>query len=83
MTDYPTLDLNDGRQIPQLGFGTWQMDVEDAPEAVSTAIDVGYWLIDTAAIYKNEEGVGKGIGDWSDIFIQTKVWIESQGFERA
>ena len=83
MTDYPTLDLNDGRRIPQLGFGTWQMDVEDAPYAVSTAIDVGYWLVDTAAIYQNEEGVGKGVGKWSDIFLQTKVWNESQGYERA
>ena len=36
MTDYPTLNLNDGRQIPQLGFGTWQMEEEDAPQAVST-----------------------------------------------
>ena len=83
MTDYPTLPLNDGRQIPQLGFGTWQMEEEDAPEAVSTAIDVGYWLIDTAAIYGNERGVGKGIGEWSDIFLQTKIWNDSQGYERT
>ncbi|UOR15498.1 aldo/keto reductase [Qipengyuania aquimaris] len=83
MTDYPTLELNDGRQIPQLGFGTWQMEDEDAPEAVGTAIDVGYWLVDTAAIYGNEKGVGKGVGDWSDIFLQTKVWNDSQGYDRA
>ncbi|MBX7513304.1 aldo/keto reductase [Qipengyuania sp. GH38] len=83
MTDYPTLNLNDGRQIPQLGFGTYKIDEDKAPEAVSTAIDVGYWLIDTAAIYQNEKGVGKGVGEWSDIFLQTKVWNESQGYERA
>ena len=83
MTDYPTLALNDGRQIPQLGFGTWQMEEDDAPQAVSTAIDVGYWLVDTAAIYKNEKGVGQGVGDWSDIFLQTKVWNDSQGYDRA
>ncbi len=83
MTDYPTLDLNDDRQIPQLGFGTYKIDEGDAPEAVGTAIDVGYWLIDTAAVYDNEKGVGEGIGDWSDIFLQTKIWNESQGYERA
>ena len=79
MTDYPTLDLNDGRKIPQLGFGTYKLEEDKAPDAVSTAIDVGYWLVDTAAIYQNEKGVGKGIGEWSDIFLQTKIWNESQG----
>ena len=83
MTDYPTLTLNDDRQIPQLGFGTYKIAEDDAPEAVGTAIDVGYWLIDTAAIYENEKGVGKGVGDWSDIFLQTKIWNESQGYERT
>ena len=83
MTDYPTLTLNDERQIPQLGFGTYKIDEGDAPEIVKTALDVGYWLIDTAAIYENEKGVGKGIGDWSDIFLQTKIWNESQGYERT
>ena len=83
MTDYPTLTLNDERQIPQLGFGTFKMKGDDATQPVKTALETGYWLIDTAAIYENEEGVGKGIGDWSDIFLQTKVWNESQGYERA
>ncbi len=83
MTDYPTLDLNDGRKIPQLGFGTYKLEEDKAPDAVSTAIDVGYWLVDTAAIYQNERGVGKGIGGWSDIFLQTKIWNESQGYERT
>ena len=83
MTDYPTLDLNDGRKIPQLGFGTYKLEEDKAPDAVSTAIDVGYWLVDTAAIYQNEKGVGKGIGEWSDIFLQTKIWNESQGYDRT
>ena len=83
MTDYPSLDLNDGRQIPQLGFGTYKIAEDDAPEAVSTAIDVGYWLVDTAAVYENERGVGKGVGDWSDIFLQTKIWNDSQGYDRT
>ncbi|MEN8859870.1 aldo/keto reductase [Qipengyuania flava] len=83
MTDYPTLTLNDGRQIPQLGFGTYKIDDADAPQAVKTALDVGYWLVDTAAIYGNEEGVGKGVGDWSDVFLQTKIWNDSQGYDRT
>ena len=61
--DYPTITLNDGRQIPQLGFGTYKIADGDAPKAVSTALDVGYWLVDTAAVYQNEKGVGEGIGD--------------------
>ncbi len=83
MTDYPTLDLNDERQIPQLGFGTYKLEEKDAAKSVSAAIDVGYWLVDTAAIYENEKGVGEGVGDWSDIFLQTKIWNESQGFDRT
>ncbi len=83
MTDYPTLTLNDDRQIPQLGFGTFKMDGDTATQAVKTAVDVGYWLIDTAAVYENEEGVGKGLGDWSDIFLQTKIWNDRQGYDET
>lgn len=83
MPEQPTLKLNDDRQIPQLGFGTWRIPDDEAPEIVSLALEVGYWLIDTAAIYRNEGGVGRGIGEWSDIFLQTKVWNDSQGYERA
>ncbi|ABC62488.1 aldo/keto reductase [Erythrobacter litoralis] len=83
MTDYPLLTLNDDRQIPQLGFGTWEIDPEDAAGAVKTALEAGYWLIDTAAVYGNEKEVGEGIGDWSDIFLQTKIWNESQGYDRT
>ncbi len=83
MTDYPTLTLNDDRQIPQLGFGTWEIEGDDAKAAVGTAVETGYWLIDTAAVYGNEKEVGEGIGDWSDIFLQTKIWNESQGYDRT
>ena len=83
MTDYPTLTLNDDRQIPQLGFGTYKIDDADAPDAVKMALETGYWLVDTAAIYQNETGVGKGVGDWADIFLQTKIWNESQGYDRT
>ncbi|MGB7408171.1 MAG: aldo/keto reductase, partial [Pontixanthobacter sp.] len=81
--NYPTLSLNDDRQIPQLGFGTWEIDPVDAAKAVHTALDAGYWLVDTAAVYKNEKEVGEGIGDWSDIFLQTKIWNASQGYDRT
>lgn len=83
MTDHPTLSLNDDRQIPQLGFGTWEIDPEDAARSVRTALDAGYGLIDTAAIYGNEKEVGEGIGNRSDIFVQTKIWNESQGYDRT
>ncbi|MEO1921133.1 MAG: aldo/keto reductase [Sphingomonadaceae bacterium] len=83
MTQTPTLSLNDGRNIPQLGFGTYQIDNDDAAEAVSTALHVGYKLVDTAAIYGNEEGVGEGLGSHRDIWLTTKIWNESQGYERA
>ncbi len=83
MIDTPTLTLNDGRRIPQLGFGTYQIDNDDAAGAVSIALDVGYPLVDTAAIYRNEEGVGEGLGDKRDIWLTTKIWNESQGYERA
>lgn len=83
MTDQPTLMLNDERQMPQLGFGTWQIEDDKAAKAVSTALDAGYWLIDTAAIYENEKGVGEGIGEWNDIFLTTKIWNASQGFDRT
>lgn len=81
--NYPTLPLNDKRQIPQLGFGTWEIEEKDAAKAVRAALDAGYWLVDTAAIYGNERAVGEGIGDWSDIFLQTKIWNDSQGYDRT
>lgn len=83
MSEQPTITLNDGRQIPQLGYGTYKIADDDAPGAVKMALDTGYWLVDTAAVYENERGVGRGIGEWSDIFLQTKIWNESQGYDRT
>ena len=57
----PTLSLNDGHQIPQLGFGVFQIPPEDTVQAVTTALEVGYRHIDTAEMYRNEHGVGEGI----------------------
>ena len=83
MSNTPTITLNDGRAIPQLGFGTWQIPDETAAEAVRTAIDVGYELVDTAAIYQNERGVGQGLSGSDDVWLTTKIWNESQGYDRT
>lgn len=78
MTSVPELTLNDGVKIPQLGFGVWQVGSDEAVKAVSTAFEVGYRHIDTAAAYRNEEGVGRAIAasglKRDEIFITTKLW---------
>ena len=87
MSTQPHVSFNDGYSIPQLGLGVWQTPNDVAVEAVSTALKAGYRHIDTAAVYKNEEGVGKGIVasgiDRADIFLTTKVWNEDQGFDET
>ncbi|MBD7937648.1 MULTISPECIES: aldo/keto reductase [Cytobacillus] len=82
-----TITLNNGVEMPQLGFGVWQVDNEEATAAVQTAIEVGYRSIDTAMIYQNEEGVGKAIKNAGiardDLFITTKVWNTDHGYEQT
>lgn len=77
--DQPTLTAGDV-QIPLLGFGTWQLEPEDARRMVAEALRIGYRHIDTARIYQNEEAVGQGIRDSGvdrdDIFLTTKIWVE-------
>ena len=79
--------LNNGVKMPQLGFGVWQVEDNQATTAVAKALEVGYTSIDTAMIYKNEEGVGKAIKETSvpreNLFITTKVWNSDQGYENA
>ncbi len=81
----PTVKLNDGNHIPQLGYGVWQVGNDEAITAVSEALKAGYRHIDTAAIYGNEEGVGKAIRnsgiERGDIFLTTKLWNGEQGYE--
>ncbi len=77
--------LNNGVQIPVLGFGVWQMfDQNQCQEAVENALEVGYRLIDTAAIYKNEEAVGRAVKASGlarqDVFLTSKVWINRLGY---
>ena len=74
------LSLNiDGLSIPQLGFGTWQLEPADARRMVAEALRIGYRHIDTAWIYKNEAAVGDGIRDSGvareDIWLTTKIWV--------
>jgi diketogulonate reductase-like aldo/keto reductase len=83
----PMLTLNNGVQLPALGFGVYQSPPEETTEAVLTALDVGYRLIDTAAAYFNEREVGAAIArsdvDRSEIIITTKLWISDYGYDAA
>lgn len=79
--------LNNGIEMPILGYGVYQVTPEECERCVSDAISVGYRLIDTAQAYGNEEGVGNTIQKSSiprkDLFITTKVWISNAGYEKA
>ncbi|UPG92050.1 aldo/keto reductase [Luteibacter aegosomaticola] len=81
----PLLSLNDGRKAPQLGFGVFQIPDDETSRAVQEALKAGYRSIDTAAIYKNEAGVGDALAKSgiarSDIFLTTKLWNAEQGFD--
>lgn len=76
-TQIPTIDLNDGRAIPQLGFGTFQVAPDDTEKVVSQALEAGYRHLDTAQMYGNEEGVGRAIAasglDRDDLWVTTKL----------
>ncbi|GGK10772.1 oxidoreductase [Streptomyces camponoticapitis] len=78
MSKVPSLTLNNGVEMPQLGFGVWQVPDDEATRAVSTALEAGYRSIDTAEIYGNEEGTGKAIGasgiPRDELFVTTKLW---------
>lgn len=75
--------LNDGKTIPQLGFGVFKVDPVETERIVSDALEVGYRHIDTAAIYRNEEGVGRAIAasgiPRDELFITTKLWNDRHG----
>ena len=76
-TTAPTLSLNDGHAIPQVGFGVFQIPPEDTARAVAEAIEVGYRHIDTAEMYGNERGVGEGVRasglDRDEVFVTSKL----------
>lgn len=83
----PTLTLNSGRTMPQLGLGMWQASNEETEAAVTAALGSGYRLIDTAQVYANEEGVGRALAATTvpreELFITTKLWNADQGYDEA
>ncbi|MCU1574017.1 MAG: oxidoreductase [Micrococcaceae bacterium] len=87
----PNVTLNTGAPMPQLGFGVWQVPNDESAAAVTSALEAGYRSIDTAAIYGNEEGVGRAIAGFldrtgtkrSELFVTTKLWNSDQGYERT
>lgn len=88
MVNIPTVTLNNGIEMPQLGLGVFQIpDLEECEATVSSALSNGYRLIDTAASYGNEEAVGKAIRSSGiprdEIFLVTKVWITDNAEGKA
>lgn len=86
MADMPIIALNNQVKIPQLGLGVWQANEgEEVESAVAAALEYGYRLIDTAAAYQNEIGVGRAIKSSGihreDIFITTKLWNGDHGYD--
>lgn len=83
----PAITLSNGVKMPVLGFGTFTLKGDTAEKSVATAISLGYRLIDTAAIYGNEDAVGTGIKksniNRSSLFITTKLWVSDFGYENA
>ena len=85
MSNVPTITLNNGTTMPQLGFGVWQVPDDEAASAVGSALDAGYRSIDTAAIYENEKGTGQALADSGlpreELFVTTKLWNSEQGYD--
>jgi diketogulonate reductase-like aldo/keto reductase len=83
----PTLTLNNGVQIPALGFGVFQTAPEETTAAVETALELGYRHVDTAAAYGNERGVGEALRrsglDRAEVFLETKIWISDYGYDET
>jgi 2,5-diketo-D-gluconate reductase A len=81
----PTVSLRAGGQIPQLGFGVFQVPPDETAETVARALDVGYRHIDTAAAYGNEREVGEAVAasgvDRGEVFLETKIWISDYGYD--
>src|SRR3546814_13975829 len=82
-----TITFHDGRSAPRIGLGVWQVENDVAATVVQTALDIGYRSIDTAAIYGNEVGVGRGIAQSGvkreDLFVTTKLWNDRHGHDTS
>ncbi|BCI52592.1 putative oxidoreductase [Mycolicibacterium litorale] len=81
----PSITLNDGNSVPQVGLGVWQTPPEETERAVAAALAAGYRHVDTAAAYGNEEQTGRAIAgsglDRSEVFLVTKLWNSEQGYD--
>jgi 2,5-diketo-D-gluconate reductase A len=85
MSTVPSITLDNGVEIPQLGLGVWQIEDEIVTDVVTTAFEAGYRHVDTAAVYGNEAGVGRAIAasdlPRDELFITTKLWNSDQGYD--
>ncbi|MFM1966614.1 MAG: hypothetical protein RL134_2339 [Actinomycetota bacterium] len=83
----PLVEMNDGRSIPVIGFGVWQVPDDVVVDATLKALEVGYRHIDTAYLYLNERGVGEALRrsglDRDDVFVTTKVWNTDHGYDET
>lgn len=80
-------ELSNGVMMPVIGYGVYQVPMDDTERCVREALDAGYRLIDTAQAYGNEAGVGKAVRgsglDRNEVFITSKVWVSNMNYERA
>jgi 2,5-diketo-D-gluconate reductase A len=87
MADVPSLTLNSGHPMPQLGYGVFKVPLQETREMVGSALEAGYRSIDTAAMYGNEEGVGQAVAQSGlardDLFVTTKLNNDSHGHDDA
>ena len=87
MAAAPSITLNDGNSIPQVGLGVWQTPRKHTERAVATALDAGYRHVDTAAAYGNEREVGRAVArsglPRGDVYLVTKLWNADQGYNRT
>ncbi|MGW6462047.1 aldo/keto reductase [Streptomyces sp. NPDC055078] len=87
MSQVPSITLNNGVAMPQLGFGVWQVPDAEATTVVATALEAGYRSIDTAAVYGNEPGTGRAVAasgvPREELFITTKLWNSAHGYDAA
>ena len=82
-----TVKLNNGVEMPQMGYGVYQVSPAECERCVADALSVGYRMIDTAQAYHNEEGVGNAVRksgiDRKEIFLVSKIWISNYGYKKV
>lgn len=81
----PTVTLNNGVELPQVGYGVYKVPSDETRQCVSTALEAGYRHLDTATLYDNERGVGEAVRDSgvTDAFVVTKLWNDDHGYDNA